>query len=114
MTFIEKNEVGEVVGVLLTMVFALVILLAAITLAFSHDNRLTQHKRQDGTGCCGAGACQQVTNVATANNNKGDPGYVVGGVFIPAKITLPSEDGKFWLCKHAGVPVCFFAPTMGY
>jgi len=66
-----------------------------------------------GELCCGFDDCYQVAPERVHQNREG---YALPdhNMTVPAKEAIPSEDGKYWICKVGSRRRCFFAPLNGF
>ena len=71
-----------------------------------------KYRSTAGELCCGVDDCYQVAPERVQQNSEGYalPDY---NVTVPAKQVIPSEDGKYWICKVGARMRCFFAPLSG-
>lgn len=72
-----------------------------------------KYRSAAGELCCGVDDCYQVAPERVHQNPQGYslPDH---NVTIPAKQAIPSEDGKYWICKVGARTRCFFAPLNGF
>lgn len=72
-----------------------------------------KYRGASGELCCGVEDCYQV---APERVQQGPEGYSLPdhNVTVPGKHAIPSEDGKYWICKVGARMRCFFAPLNGF
>lgn len=70
------------------------------------------YRSQGGELCCGKDDCHEVAPDRVQQNPEGYslPDH---NVTVPGRQALPSEDGKYWICKVGSRLRCFFAPLTG-
>jgi hypothetical protein len=66
-----------------------------------------------GELCCGKDDCHEVAPERVLQNRDGYwlPDHDVA---VPGPQAVPSEDGKYWICKVGTRMRCFFAPLNGF
>ena len=66
-----------------------------------------------GELCCGKDDCYEVAPERVQQNAEGYslPDH---NLTVPGQNAIPSEDGKYWLCKVGARMRCFFAPLNGF
>jgi hypothetical protein len=71
-----------------------------------------KYRSAAGELCCGVDDCYQV---APERVHQIPEGYSLPdhNVTVPGKNAIPSEDGKYWICKVGARMRCFFAPLNG-
>jgi hypothetical protein len=76
---------------------------------------INKGKYRSGAGelCCGKDDCYEVAPERVLQNNQGYslPDH---NLTVPATQAIPSEDGKYWICKVGARMRCFFAPLNGF
>jgi hypothetical protein len=72
-----------------------------------------RYRSTAGELCCGVDDCYQVAPERVLQDSQGYslPDH---NMSIPAKEAIPSEDGKYWICKIGSRRRCFFAPLNGF
>jgi hypothetical protein len=86
---------------------------AAVRAHGDHDwIRRGGYKGVDGSSCCGQDDCDQLPAVRVERTPEGYR-LLDFGLTVPFRQAMPSEDGKFWLCRERGAMRCFFAPPPG-
>src|SRR5262245_44042770 len=72
-----------------------------------------KYRSAAGELCCGVEDCYQVAPERVHQNSQGYslPDY---NLTVPARQAIPSEDGKYWICKVGARMRCFFAPLNGF
>ena len=78
-----------------------------------------KYRSTAGELCCGFDDCYQVAPERVLQNREGyalpDHANPDGSpMTVPAKDAIPSEDGKYWICKVGSRRRCFFAPLNGF
>jgi hypothetical protein len=68
-----------------------------------------KYRSAAGELCCGVDDCYQVAP-ERVQQNSGGYSLPDHDVDVPAKQAIPSEDGKYWICKVGARMRCFFAP----
>ena len=71
-----------------------------------------KYRSTAGELCCGVDDCYQVAP-ERVQQNSGGYSLPDHNVDVPAKQAIPSEDGKYWICKVGARMRCFFAPLNG-
>lgn len=68
-----------------------------------------KYRSAAGELCCGVDDCYEVAPHRVHQNSEGYslPDH---NVTIPGRHAIPSEDGKYWICKAGSRLRCFFAP----
>jgi hypothetical protein len=88
---------------------------APAALAHGDFDWINKGKYRSGAGelCCGVDDCYQVAPERVHQNPEGYslPDH---NMTVPAKEAIPSEDGKYWICKVGSRRRCFFAPLNGF
>lgn len=71
-----------------------------------------KYRSEGGELCCGKDDCYEVAPERVQQNPEGYslPDH---NMTVPGKQALPSEDGKYWICKVGSRMRCFFAPYNG-
>jgi hypothetical protein len=71
-----------------------------------------KYRSAAGELCCGVDDCYQVAPERVLQDSEGYslPDH---NVTVPGKHAIPSEDGKYWICKVGARMRCFFAPLSG-
>jgi hypothetical protein len=72
-----------------------------------------KYRSQSGELCCGVDDCYVVE---PGRIHQGPEGYELldHNIIVPPKQAIPSEDGKYWICKVGARMRCFFAPHRGW
>lgn len=67
------------------------------------------YRNSSGEQCCGKDDCFEVAPQRVLQSPEGYnlPDH---NLTVPGEKALPSEDGKFWICKVGTRMRCFFAP----
>ncbi len=81
--------------------------------AFAHDAfdwiNKGGYRNQQGEHCCGRDDCYEVSPHRVEQNAQGYslPDH---NMTVPGQMAIPSEDGRYWVCKVGTRLRCFFAP----
>ena len=72
-----------------------------------------KYRSDAGELCCGKDDCHEVAPERVQQNPYGYslPDH---NVTVPGRDAIPSEDGKYWICKVGTRMRCFFAPLNGF
>jgi hypothetical protein len=88
---------------------------APAALAHGDYDWINKGKYRSGAGelCCGRDDCYEVAPERVLQNREGYslPDH---NMTIPGAHAIPSEDGKYWICKVGSRMRCFFAPLNGF
>jgi len=87
----------------------------AVHLVHGDFDWINKGRYRSGAGelCCGVEDCYQVAPERVLQNSLGYslPDH---NLTVPATQAIPSEDGKYWICKVGARMRCFFAPLNGF
>lgn len=77
-----------------------------------------KYRSSSGELCCGKDDCYEVAPARVLQSRQGyellDHAHQDGSpITVPYKLAIPSEDGKYWICKVGSRMRCFFAPLTG-
>jgi hypothetical protein len=97
------------------------VLPASTVTAHGDFDWINKGKYRSGAGelCCGRDDCYEVAPERVLQNREGyslpDHANQDGSpMTIPGTNAIPSEDGKYWICKVGSRMRCFFAPLNGF
>ncbi len=101
---------------ILSVAVAALVPFAAPGPALSHDAydwiNKGNYRNTSGEHCCGKFDCYEVSPERVQQDSQGYslPDHQLS---VPGHQAIPSEDGRYWVCKAGTRLRCFFAPLNG-